>query len=94
MINYQLTLYKYFFGLKHKIEPDNIETHFALLKRTATNNNIELFRVTSGGKKTQNALKLLNKALYNLNKRSYIKNRLACHGRFGTCEFYKTKYCT
>ena len=94
MINYQLTLYKYFFGLKHKIESDKIETHFALLKRTAKNNNIEIFRVTSGNKKTQNALKLLNKALYNLNKKHYVKNRLTCHGKFGTCEFYNTKYCT
>ena len=93
MVNYQLTLYKHFFALKHKIEPDMIETHFALLKRTAKNNNVELFRVTSGNKKTENALKLLNKALYNLNKKSYIKNRLSCHGKFGTCEFYKTKYC-
>jgi len=84
MTTYQLTLYKHFFGLKHKIESDNIETHFALLKRTAKNNNAEIFKVTSGNKKTKNALKLLNKSLYNLNKKSYIKNRLACHGRFGT----------
>ena len=36
----------------------------ALQQRTAKNNNVELFKVTSGNKKTENALKLLNKALY------------------------------
>ena len=93
MTTYQLTLYKHFFGLKHNIDSNNIETYFALLKRTAKNNNVEIFRATSGNKKTENALKLLSKALYNIDNKKYIKNRLNCHGRFGTCEFYKTKYC-
>ena len=93
MITYQLTFYKYYFALKHNIDPENIETHFGLVKRTAKYNNIELFRVTSGKKKTENALKFLKKALYNMNKKIYIKNKLSCHGMFGTCEFYKTKHC-
>jgi hypothetical protein len=90
--NYQLTLYKKFFALKHDIEPENIETHFALLKRTAKTNNVEIFRVTSGPKKTDNALNLLNKAVYNITKGNHIKNRLSCTSRFG-CEFYRTEYC-
>jgi len=94
MITYQLVFYKYYYALKHNIDSQNIDTHFALLKRTAKNNNIEIFRVTSGNKKTENALKLLKKALYNINNKIYIKNRLACHGRFGICEFYKSKHCT
>jgi len=93
MTTYQLTLYKHFFAKKHGIDPADIQTHFALLKRTAKNNNVELFKVTSGNKKTENALKLLNKALYNLHGKKYVKNRLACHGKFGTCEFYKTQHC-
>jgi ATP-dependent exoDNAse (exonuclease V) beta subunit len=93
MTTYQLTLYKHFFGLKHKIDPKKITTHFALLKRTAKKNNVELFEVTSGNKKTENALKLLNKALYNLENKNYIKNRMACRGKFGPCEFFKTEYC-
>ena len=93
MTTYQLTFYKHFFSLKHKIEPKNLETHFALLKRTAKSNNVELFRVTSGNKKTENALKLLNKALYNIDNNKHVKNRLSCHGKFGPCEFYKTKHC-
>ena len=94
MITYQLTFYKYYFAIKHNLDPKNIETYFGLVKRTAKKNNIELFRATSGPKKTENAIKFLNKALYNIDKNIFIKNRLSCHGMYGTCEFYKTKYCT
>ena len=92
MTTYQLTLYKHFFALKHNIDPKNIETHFALLKRTAKTNNVEIFRVTSGPKKTENAINLLYKAIYNIKSKNFIKNRLSCTQGFG-CEFYKTKHC-
>ena len=94
MTTYQLTLYKHFYAQKHNIDPSDIETHFALLKRTAKKDHVELFLVTSGQKKTNNALKLLDKALYNIKNENYIKNRLACHGQYGTCEFYNTKHCS
>ena len=89
MTTYQLTLYKHFFAKKHNIEPSKIETHFALLKRTAKKDNVEIFRVTSGTKKTENALKLLDKALYNMDKNVFVKNRLSCR----RCEFHKTEHC-
>ncbi len=89
---YQLTLYKHFFAEKHNIDINNIETHFALLKRTAKSNNVEIFRVTSGPKKTKNALNLLSKATYNIKNDNHLKNRLSCTSGFG-CEFYKTNYC-
>jgi hypothetical protein len=92
MTSYQLTFYKHYFALKHGIEPGNIETHFALLKRTAKTNKVEIFRVTSGPKKTQNALNLLQKATYNIKNDNHIKNKLSCTSGFG-CEFYKTQYC-
>ena len=92
MITYQLTFYKHFFAEKHNIDPKNIETHFALLKRTAKSNNIEIFRVTSGAKKTENALNLLSKATYNIINDKHIKNRLSCTAGYG-CDFYKTQYC-
>tara|TARA_Y100001972_G_scaffold127118_1_gene182941 strand:- start:741 stop:1502 length:762 start_codon:yes stop_codon:yes gene_type:complete len=92
MITYQLTLYKFFFCQKMDIDPKNVETHFALLKRTAKKEHVEFFRVTSGPKKTENALKLLNTALYNINNKRYIKNRLSCTGGYG-CKFYKTEHC-
>jgi hypothetical protein len=93
MITYQLTLYKHFWCIKHNVDPISVQTHFALLKRTAKNNLVEIFKVSSGAKKTENALKLLNKAIYNIKRKSHIKNKLSCHGRYGTCEFYKTEHC-
>jgi hypothetical protein len=92
MVTYQLTLYKHYFCQKMDIDPKDVETHFALLKRTAKKNRVEFFRVTSGAKKTENALKLLNTALYNIKNKRYIKNRLSCTGGFG-CKFYKTEHC-
>lgn len=92
MVTYQLTLYKHYFCQKMNVDPKDVETHFALLKRTASKNRVEFFRVTSGPRKTQNALKLLNKALYNIKNKRYIKNRLSCTGGYG-CKFYKTEHC-
>lgn len=89
MTTYQLTLYKHFFAQKMGIDPKNVETHFALLKRTSKKNRVELFRVTSGPRKTENALKLLHKALYNIKNKRYIKNRLSCE----RCAFRHTKEC-
>jgi len=93
MTTYQLTFYKHYFALKHGVDPANIETHFALLKRTSKKQRVEIFRVTSGKIKTNNAIKLLVKALYNITNKKYIKNRLACHGPFGACDFYNTEHC-
>jgi len=89
MTTYQLTLYKHYFAQKMDIDPKNIETHFALLKRTSKKDRVEFFRVTSGPRKTENALKLLKKALYNIKNKRYIKNRLSC--KF--CAFNKTEHC-
>ena len=90
MTVYQLMFYKCYYAWKHKVPVDQIDTHFALLKRTAkTGSKIEFFRVTSGTKRVENALKLLEKALYNINNGMHIKNRLSCK----RCEFYKTKHC-
>tara|TARA_R100001082_G_scaffold111209_1_gene94074 strand:- start:584 stop:1372 length:789 start_codon:yes stop_codon:yes gene_type:complete len=90
---YQLTLYKHFFAKKHNIDCKNIKTHFALLKRARANDQVEIFEVTSGNIKTNNAINLLTKALYNIDKKNCVKNRLACKTPFGWCEFYKTKHC-
>ena len=89
MTTYQLTLYKHYFARKMNIDPKNVETHFALLKRTSKKDRVEFFRVTSGPRKTENALKLLRKALYNIKNKRYIKNRLSC--KF--CAFNKTEHC-
>ena len=94
MTTYQLAFYKHYYAYKHGLDPKDVETHFALLKRTAKKNNVEIFKVTSGKKRIENALNLLKSALYNIKKEKHIKNRLACHGPFGPCEFYKTQHCT
>jgi len=94
MITYQLTFYKHYYAKKHNVEPDNIETHFALLKRTAKKNRVEIFRVTSGKRRTENAINLLIRALKNIEGKTCIKNRLSCKNRYGYCEFYKTEHCT
>lgn len=94
MITYQLTLYKNFWAKKHGKDFKDITTHFALLKRTAKKNNVELFKVTNGEKKIANALKLLNKAVYNIDKCNHVKNRLSCYGKYGVCEYYKTEHCS
>ena len=89
LMTYQLTLYKKYFCQKHNIDPNNVETYFGLLKRTPKKNNVEIFRVTSGNKKTENALKSLNNFIYNTDKNMFFKNRLSCK----YCSFYKTEHC-
>jgi len=89
MITYQLTLYKKFFCQKHKIDPKDVETYFALLKRTAKKDHVEIFRVTSGPRKTKNATDLLVRALKHISKSHHVKDRRSC----SKCEFYKTEHC-
>ena len=89
MIIYQLTYYKHFYAQKFNIDPKMIETHFALLKRTVKKNRIELFNVTNGKVRTENAMTLLKRATAAIENKKYIKNRLSCNG----CLFYKTELC-
>ena len=89
MTTYQLTYYKNYYAKKYNIDPNNIDTYFALLKRTAKKDNVEIIRITSGQKKTENSLKVLQNAVINIEKGNYIKNRLNCK----YCKFYKTEYC-
>jgi ATP-dependent exoDNAse (exonuclease V) beta subunit len=89
MVNYQLTYYKIFYAQKHQVDLKDIETHFCLLKRTAKDSNVEFFRVTSGNKKQSNAMELLNKSLFNIQKKNFIKDKRSC----AKCEFYKTEHC-
>tara|TARA_R110000824_G_scaffold76640_1_gene194073 strand:- start:12903 stop:13682 length:780 start_codon:yes stop_codon:yes gene_type:complete len=92
MTTYQLTLYKHFYAKKLNLDPEEVETHFALLKRTAKKERVEFFKVTSGERKVQNALELLNKAIVNIKRKRYIKNRSSCTGGFG-CKFHQTEHC-
>ena len=89
LVTYQLTLYKNFYSMKYNIDVGDIETHFALLKRTSKKDKVEIFRVTSGARKMKNALELLQQAIKNIDSGVSIKNRMSCK----YCEFYKTEHC-
>lgn len=89
MLSYQLTFYKNFISKKHNIDPNDIETHFALLKRTAKKDNVEIFSVSCGERKIKNALNMLETAVYNVEKGFFIKNRLNC----SKCKFCKSEHC-
>lgn len=92
LVTYQLTLYKNYLCKKHDWEPKKVETYFVLLKRTATKDQAEVLRITSGNKKTQNALKMLHEVVYNVGKKTplWFKNRKSCK----YCPFYNTEHCT
>ncbi len=86
----QLVLYKHYYAKKTGLDPKCFTTHFGLIKRTAKKDRIEIFRVTSGKRKTENSLDFMDKALYNISSERYLKNRLSCR----YCQFYKTSHCT
>jgi len=90
MTTYQLTLYKKFWCQKNNIDPSMVETYFGLLKRTAKKNNVEIFRVTSGPRKMENATKFLFKAVTAIHRGIKIKNRMSCRN----CNFNKTEHCS
>ena len=87
--NYQLAYYKKFFCDKHDVDPKDVEVFFGLLKRTAKKDNAEIFRVSSGERKINNSLKVLNQAVYNIHKKRHPKNKLNCR----RCEFHRTEWC-
>ena len=60
-----------------------------IIKRTAKKENVEVLRITSGLKKTENSLKVLENAVINIEKGTSIKNRLSCK----YCKFHKTEHC-
>ena len=86
MTTYQLTYYKNFFAKKYGFDLKKVETCFILLKRTAKKDNIEVVRISSGEKKTENALKLLDTAIYNIDRGNHIKKKTSCHN----CDLWKT----
>ncbi len=89
LYTYQLIFYKEFFAKKYNIDESMIETYFGFLKRTAKNNRVEFFRVTSGKQKTKNALTKLRNCVLNIEKGLFIKNRTSCT----FCPLYRTDDC-
>lgn len=101
-ITNQLVYYKKFTADLYNFDVEKIDTYFALLKRTAfkqdkqtkkfvpNKNAIEIFKVSTGKKKIQNALNILNNHVYNVSKGNFVKNRMSCED----CEYKWTEYCT
>ena len=89
MTTYQLSYYKFFYNMMTGVDFDKIDTHFVLLKRTTKKDPIELVSVPNGKRKTDNALKLLETAAYNVDNENFIKNKLSC----SKCDFKGTEHC-
>ncbi len=89
LLGKQLVLYKHYYAQHLGVDPRCVSTHFGLIKRTAKKDRVELFRVTSGERKTKNSLDFLSQALYNINNKTYLKNRLSCR----YCPFKDTELC-
>lgn len=89
-LHYQLTLYKYFLAKQENIPLANIETYFALLKRTGLKPKIEFIPISSGNQKIKNALKWLESAVNGIYKyQVFPKNRNACK----MCDWFQTPQC-
>ena len=81
---YQLIYYKHFWCLKHNIDPKQVDVAFCLLKRKVKKEHIELIPVTSGKKRIDNALILLEKTVNGIieEKKYRKKNKCEwCHCR-------------
>lgn len=90
---YQITLYKKFVCSKYGIDPNKVQTHFVLLKRTPPkkhNQACELITITSGSKKISNATEWLNTNLKRIKARKLILKK---RGKCELCQFYKTPLC-
>lgn len=88
---YQVILYKKFFCQKYQIDPKLVKTHYVLLKRNPSKNSprSELFTISSGEKKVENATEWLQDSALSISKKIKMKNRYACKW----CPFKNTKLC-
>ena len=87
----QLVFYKHFYCLKHDLDPKDVQTIFLLLEKDPeSKNSIGLHKITSGGVKVNNHLKVLDESLKNLVEMEvFPKNRLGC--RF--CPYKTSGHC-
>lgn len=93
MVLYQLTLYKYFYCEQNEINPEDVDASFVLLKRTGKpKQQVEEIKITTGKKRTNNALKIVEdcgKNIYVNKKPRYKKVGEHCR----KCSFNATKHC-
>jgi RecB family exonuclease len=89
IVRTQLAFYKHYFCLQSELELEDVTSHFALIKRTPNDDNIEIYDVEITKEEVNKALKILNNMVYNIDNKKFLKNRLSC--KF--CEFHKTSWC-
>lgn len=94
--DYQITLYKKFYGEIEKIEADKISTVFLVFEKDVESKSpIVLIPVGSGEVKISNAEDWLRLSLININKNLFIKNKTSClkFGEKHACQFFKSDHC-
>jgi len=93
--DYQLTLYKHFWAIKHNVDPKDIKTAFVTIARDpSVKKPVEVIPITSGKKKIANALKWMNGILSSIQREMFVKNRMTCRSMYGKeCPFLNTEHC-
>lgn len=86
---YQLAYYKHFFSLIEDVDFKDVDTYFALIKRTDKDDFIEFVKVPVGEKKVSNALQVIQDITIKVDKNFFPKNKLFCE----KCEYHKTIHC-
>lgn len=88
----QLVFYKHFYCLKHELDPKDVQTIFLLMEKDPKSKNpIGLHKITSGGVKVNNHLKILHESLKNLVQMEiFPKNRKGCRW----CPFKQSVHCS
>lgn len=81
---YQLILYKNFLCQKLGLNLEDVETYFGLLKRTVKpGKHVEIFRVTSGKKRSENAVAWIELPIKNIEKGFFPKKSSRCNNCLG-----------
>ena len=88
----QLVFYKHFYCLKHDLDPKDVQTIFLLMEKDSKSKNpIGLYKITSGGVKVNNHLKVLDESLKNLVQMEvFPKNRTGCRW----CPYKESGHCS
>jgi hypothetical protein len=88
----QVVIYKYFWCMKHGIDPKNVKTAFALLRRAVPKKSTGcclLLTVSSGPVTLAKAVKWVNNMIATVKRGIAIKNRYNCQW----CPYAKTDFC-
>ena len=94
--DYQLVLYKHFYCIENKMNPENVETYFIVLEKDVNSKDpANVVRITSGSVKIKNALEWLESALTAINNKLFVKDFFSCrkYGEKHPCVFLSSPHC-